>query len=119
MFVTVLVRRLKPGKTDDDFLRAWYPDKGFGFPGQGPFLARNIDDAGEILTYGLVDLADRVSLDRELTRVGRQEAIRHDRIANVIEATTFRGVFEITHAFDFSTDEAVARGRASWLSPER
>jgi len=116
MFVTVLVRRLKPGKTEDDFLHAWYPDKGFGFPGQGPFLARNINEPREILTYGLVDLADRAGLDRELARVARQEAVRHERIANMIESTTFRGVFEMTHAFDFSTDEAVARGRASWLS---
>jgi hypothetical protein len=117
MFVTVLVRRLKPGKTEDDFLRAWYPDKGFGFPGQGPFLARNINQAGEILT--VLSTSRTVSLDRELARVGRQEAIRHDRIANVIEATTYRGVFEMMHAFDFSTDETVARGRTSWLSTQR
>jgi hypothetical protein len=52
MFVTLLVRRLKPGKTYEDFLRAWYPDKGFGFLGQGPFLARNINEPSEILAYG-------------------------------------------------------------------
>src|SRR5918994_860740 len=62
MFVTVLVRRLKPGKTYDDFLRAWYPDKGFGFPGQGPFLARNVNDPAEILAYGLVYLPERSSM---------------------------------------------------------
>ena len=90
MFVTVLVRRLKPGKAYEDFLRAWYPDKGFGFPGQGPFLARNVDDPAEILAYGLVDLPDRASLDRALARVARQEATRHDRLADVIESTTVR-----------------------------
>jgi hypothetical protein len=111
MFVTVLVRRLKPGKTYEDFLRAWYPDKGFGFPGQGPFLARNVDDPAEILTYGIVDLPDRASLDRELARVARQEATRHDRLTDVIESTTVRGIFELTHSFDFSTDETVARSR--------
>ena len=111
MFVTVLVRRLKPGKTYEDFLRAWYPDKGFGFPGQGPFLARNVDDPAEILTYGIVDLPDRTSLDRELARVARQEATRHDRLTDVIESTTVRGIFELTHSFDFSTDETVARSR--------
>jgi hypothetical protein len=26
----VFVRRLRPGKTCDDFIDAWYPDKGFG-----------------------------------------------------------------------------------------
>jgi hypothetical protein len=30
MYVSVLVRKLKPGKTVDDFVRAWYPEKGFG-----------------------------------------------------------------------------------------
>ena len=64
---------------------------------------------------GLVDLRDRASLDRELARVAQREAIRHDRIANVIESTTARGVFELTHAFDFSTDDTVARSRPRWL----
>lgn len=111
MFVTMLVRKLKPGRTQEEFLQAWYPDKGFGFAGQGPFLACNIAEPREILTYGLVDLPDRGTLDRELARVARQEAIRHDRIANVIESTAARGIFELTHSFDFSTDETVARGR--------
>jgi hypothetical protein len=111
MYVTVLVRRLKPGKTYEDFLRAWYPDKGFGFPGQGPFLARNVDDPAEILAYGLVDLPDRASLDRELARVAKQEATRHDRLADVIESTTVRGIFEQTHSFASSTDETIALGR--------
>jgi hypothetical protein len=111
VFVTVLVRRLKPGKTYDDFLRAWYPDNGFGFPGQGPFLARNVDDPAEILAYGLVDLPDRASLDRELSRVAQQESARHNRLADVVESTTVRGIYELTHAFDFSTSETVARGR--------
>ena len=74
MFVTFLVRRLKPGRTQEDFLREWYPDKGFGFPGQGPFLARNIAEPRELLTGGLVDLPDRASLDRELARVAASPA---------------------------------------------
>jgi hypothetical protein len=28
-----------------------------------------------------------------------------------LESTTVRGIFELTHSFDFSTDETVARGR--------
>ena len=74
-------------------------------------IARNVNDPAEILAYGLVDLPDRASLDRELARVARQESMRHDRLADVIESTTVRGIFELTHSFDFSTDEAVARGR--------
>jgi hypothetical protein len=37
VFVSVLVRRLKPGKTYDDFVDAWYPDKrGSDFPAAAP-----------------------------------------------------------------------------------
>ena len=111
MFVSVLVRRLRPGKTYDDFVAAWYPDKGFGFPGRGPILARNVADEREILAVGFVDLPDRVALDDALTRVAQQEAARHDRIDAVIESTELRGIYEVVDEFDFSTDETVARGR--------
>ena len=94
MFVTLLVRRLKSGRTEEDFLQAWYPDEGLGFAWQGLYLARNISEPREILTYGLVDLPDRGTLDRELARVA--PAIRHDRIASVIESTTAHGIFELT-----------------------
>jgi hypothetical protein len=118
-FVTVLVRRLKPGKTYEDFVRAWYPDRGFGFPGQGPILARNVADPSEILAYGVLELPDRESLERELARVAEQEAVRHDRIADVIESTTVRGVFAVEDEFDFSTDETVVEGRPPWVSAKR
>ena len=36
------VRRLEPGKTYDDFVDVWYPDKGIGFGGGGPVLARGL-----------------------------------------------------------------------------
>ena len=115
MFITVFVRRLRPGKTYEGFIRAWYPDKGFGCSVQGPFLAQNVNDPTEVLTYAFLDLPDRASLDRELARVARQEAARHDRIDDVIESTAIRGVYEVTDAFDFSTDESVARGRPRYL----
>jgi len=111
MFISVLVRRLRPGKTYQDFLAAWYPDKGFGISGRGPILARNVADEQEILAFGFVDLPDRERLEQELTRVAAQEAVRHDRIAEVIESTTVRGIYEVVDEFDFSTDESVARGR--------
>jgi hypothetical protein len=41
-----LSRRAECG-TRDDFVDAWYPDKGFGFPGRGPILARNVEDDRE------------------------------------------------------------------------
>jgi hypothetical protein len=111
MFISVFARRLKPGKTYEDFLAAWYPDKGFGVPTRGPFVARNIADDREVLVIGFVDLPDRASLDEAMTRLTKQEQIRHDRIAEVIESTELRGIYEVTDEFDFSTDATVAARR--------
>jgi hypothetical protein len=111
MFIAVLVRRLRPGKTYDDFIDAWYPDKGFGFPGRGPFVGRNLEDASELLTVAFVELPDREQLDVAMERVAAQEAVRHDRLDDVIESTTVRGIYRVEAEFDFSTDETVARGR--------
>ncbi len=111
MFVSVLVRRLRDGKTYDDFVDAWYPDKGFGFEGRGPILARNLADEREILAFGFVDLPDRAALDEAMTGVAQQEAVRHDRIDAVIESTELRGIYEVVDEFDFGTDESVEAGR--------
>jgi hypothetical protein len=111
MFISVLARRLKPGKTYEDFIAAWYPDKGFGIPTRGPFVARNIADDREVLVIGFVDLRGRASLDEAMTRLAKQEQVRHERIAEVIESTEFRGIYEVSDEFDFSTDATVAAGR--------
>ena len=115
MFISVLVRRLRPGKTYDDFVAAWYSDKGFGFPGRGPILARNVEDERELLAFGFIDLPDRQRLEQELARVAAQEAVRHGRIAEVIESTSLRGIYEVVDEFDFSTDASVDRGRPAGL----
>jgi hypothetical protein len=115
MFISVLARRLRPGKTYEDFVAAWYPDKGFGFAGRGPILARNVADEREILAFGFIDLPDREHLEQALARVSAQEAVRHDRIAEVIESTSIRGIYEVVDEFDFSTDASVERGRPAGL----
>jgi hypothetical protein len=111
MFIAVLVRRLRDGKTYEDFLEAWYPDKGFGFAGRGPITARNVADEREILTIGFVDLASREEVDEAMVRLADQETVRHDRIEQVIGSTTVRAIYEQLDEFDFSTDETVERGR--------
>jgi hypothetical protein len=111
VYVAVIARRLRPGKTYDDFIDAWYPDKGFGFGGGGPVVARGVADERELITIGYVDLPDAAALDEAMERVAAQEAARHDRIDAVIESTSLRGIYQITDEFDFSTDETVARGR--------
>lgn len=111
MFISVLARRLRPGKTHEDFVAAWYPDKGFEVSGRGPILARNTADDRDILAIGFIDLPDRQSLDHVMARIAAQEADRHDRIGEVIESTTLRGLYEVSDEFDFSTDATVAAGR--------
>jgi hypothetical protein len=109
--VSVLIRRLKPDTSYDDFVRAWYPDKGFGVGGRGPILARNVDDEREIIALALMDLDSGETLDQVMTRIGTQEAVRHERIAGLIESTVAHGLYEVADEFDFSTDDSVARGR--------
>jgi hypothetical protein len=111
MFISVLARTLRPGKTYSDFVDAWYPDRGFGVPGRGPYTGRNIAHERELIAVGFVDLSDRQVLDEGLRRVARQEQVRHERIDEVIESTQLRGIYEVLDEFDFSSDETVARGR--------
>jgi hypothetical protein len=111
VFVAVFVRRLREGKTYDDFLDAWYPDKGFGFGGRGPITAQSLEDEREILTIGFVDLPSREALSEAMVRLAEQESVRHDRLDSVIESTSLRAVYEQLDEFDFSTDESVAAGR--------
>ena len=111
-YSAVLIRRLREGKTYEDFVDAWYPDKGFGWnEGWGPMTARNLSDEREILTFGLFKIPEDASLEEEMERIGAQEAKRHDRIDEVIESTTLRGLYEVLDEFDFSTDETVEAGR--------
>ena len=111
MYAAVLARRLKPGKTYEDFLDAWYPDTGFGVPANGPVLGRNIADENEVVAIGFIDIPEGQSLDGTMKRIAEQEAVRHDRIAEVIESTTLRAIYEVTDEFDFSTDATVTAGR--------
>jgi hypothetical protein len=115
MYVSVLVRKLKPGRSYDDFVRAWYPEHGFGIGGRGPILARNVADETEILAIGLMDIDTGETLEQVMARISAPEAVRHDRIDDVIESTHLRGIYEVLDEFDFSTDDAVARGRPAIL----
>jgi len=115
VFVSVLARRLRPGKTYEDFVRAWYPDKGFDLSGRGPILARNIADEREILAIAFIDLPSRDAVGEAMERIAAQESVRHERIDAVIESTSLRGIFEVTEEFDFSTDATVADGRPGYV----
>ena len=91
MIIGILTRRLREGKTYEDFREAWLPDKGFGVPtrvvsGQG------LEDAREIVTIGFTDIAPE-DVEGFLARVGDQESVRHDRIDEVIEPAMARAFY--------------------------
>lgn len=97
MLVAVFRRRLKEGKTYRDFQDAWYPQEGFaahfGVPGR-IVNARRLDDEREILSVGFLDIP-LDALGPTLERLSAGEARRHERIADVIEATELRALYEV------------------------
>ena len=74
MIVSVFRRRLKEGKTFDDFLEAWGAEKGFGVPTR-IFNAVGLDDDREILTFAFVDV-DAVSFATATSALAEQEGVR-------------------------------------------
>jgi hypothetical protein len=116
MIVSILVRRLREGKTYEDFREAWLPEKGFGWPTR-VVTAQRLDDPREIVTIGFSDvgreeaeaLLSRVGLegpgsertgpgeepgpgDEHLGEVADEQLARRGRISDVIEP-------EMTRAF--------------------
>ena len=54
MTVAIVTRTLKPGKTYEDFRKAWYHTVGFGTPTK-MYTAININDPSEIIVMGFVE----------------------------------------------------------------
>ena len=100
MLGVVFVRRLREGKTYDDFRAAWYPDSGFGVPAR-ILSGTGITDEREVVTIGFVD-AQPNDLEHLGERVLAAEATRHERIEAVIESTELRTFFVVEGDHDFS-----------------
>jgi len=81
--IAVLVRRLREGKSYEDFRDAWLPEQGFGFPTRA-VSAQRVDDDREIITIGFSEL-DEAEAEAQLQRIGPQEERRHDRIDALVE----------------------------------
>ena len=104
MIVSVFVRRLKEGRTFEEFLAEWEADRGFGVPTR-VFNAPSIDDPRDVITIGFVDISVE-ELEAGLASVAAQESIRHERIDTVIECTTLRRMFELRAEHDFTSAPA-------------
>ena len=90
MIISVLTRRLREGKTLDDFRAAWHRESGFGVPTR-VVTGQSLEDPREIVTIGFTGI-EVDEIDAFLARTALEEARRHDLIAEVIEP-------EMTRAF--------------------
>jgi hypothetical protein len=102
--ISVLTRRLRGGKTYEDFREAWLPEQGFGFPTR-VVSAQRVDDEREIITIGFSEL-DEAEAEVQLQRIGPQEQRRHDRIDAVIEPEMTRHFYVQLAEDDFTSAPA-------------
>ncbi len=106
--ISVLQRRLRDGKTYEDFREAWLPEQGFGFPTR-VVSAVNVQDQREVITIGFSEL-DEAEAQAQLERIGPEQERRHDRIEAVIEPEMTRHFYVQVAEDDFT--DAVPGGWA-------
>ena len=98
-FMSVLTRRLKDGKTYDDFRRAWYHTVGFGMPGR-LYSAINVFDPREVIVVAVGEA--RPGIDpMTLLRIDVKERLDHPLDA-VIEPEIGRTFGVLVAEDDFS-----------------
>jgi len=103
MIISILVRRLKEGKTYEDFREAWLPDKPFGVPTR-VVSVQGLDDPRDVVTIGFSDMSPEEA-QAFLERTASQEQVRHERIDDVVEGDVARYYYVQVGDDDF-TDEA-------------
>ncbi len=111
MILSVIVRRLKEGKSYADFREAWLPDQPFGVPTR-VVSAQSLEDPQEIITVGFSDM-ELEEARAFLEQTAAQEEVRHERIDDIIDGGVTR-TFYVQVGDDDFTDEAgveAARGR--------
>ena len=96
VMLSILVRRLRPGVTFQEFRDAWIAEADhFGFPVEVSH-AQRLDDDREIVSYSLIDASREDILAALATpAIARGEQERHDRIDRVIESTVVKGLYEV------------------------
>ena len=90
MIISILMRRLREGKTLEDFREAWQREGGFGVPTR-VITGQGLEDSRDVVTIGFTDI-ELDEIEAFLERTAPEEARRHERIAEVIEP-------EMTRAF--------------------
>ena len=91
MVISVLMRRLREGKTLEDFREAWHREGGFGVPTR-VVTGQGLEDPREIVTIGCTDI-QLDEIDAFLERTAPEEQRRHERIAEIIEPAMTRAFY--------------------------
>lgn len=99
MIISILTRRLKRGKTYDDFRKAWYHSAGFGTPCK-LYSAINAFDRREIIVVGLVNIGPEQN-PKDVLRIDVKERLDHPLEA-VIEPKIGRTFGIVVSEDDFS-----------------
>ena len=89
--ISILMRRLREGKTYEEFRAAWQRVGGFGVPTR-VVTGQGLDDPREVVTIGFSDI-ELDEIEAFLERTAPEEARRHERIAEVIEPTVTRAFY--------------------------
>ncbi|HRE39692.1 MAG TPA: hypothetical protein PLG90_00005 [Ignavibacteria bacterium] len=100
-FISIFVRKLKTGKTYEDFKKNWFPDKPFPIPVR-VINSININDKSEILSVGFLKINED-EFDDVLNKISVQESVRHERISDVIEKTELKAIYRIVD--DYNLDD--------------
>jgi hypothetical protein len=108
MIVSVFVRRLKPGRTFEEFPREWEADVGFGVPTR-VFNGPGLDDPRSVISIGFV--AATAEETRAWLAAGSVfEQVRHERIETVVESTELHAIYESAA----STTSPLSHARSPW-----
>jgi hypothetical protein len=99
MVISIVTRRLKRGKTYEDFRKLWYHTVGFGAPSK-LYSAINAFDPREIIVVGLVEIGPEQD-PKEILHVDIEERLGHPLEA-VIEPKIGRTFGIIVSEDDFS-----------------
>jgi hypothetical protein len=98
--ISVLSRRLRDGKTYEDFREAWLPEQGFGFPTR-VVSAVNVEDQREVITIGFSELSEDEA-EAQLQRIAPEQERRRDRVDSVIEPDMTRHFYVQVAEDDFT-----------------
>lgn len=107
-FIAIVTRKLKPGKTYEDFRKAWFHTVGFGTSSK-MYSMLDIFDPSKVTVIGFIDLGDQELSREELLagfRIDVKERLEHS-LDEIIEPEIDRDFGLLVAEDDFSAEGAI------------